>query len=107
LLAFQRKLTEFDELKVQVVAASVDTLEEARTTRDRYSITYRLGYGLDAREIAAKTGAFFEKRQGFLHSTDFIVDPEGLVVNAVYSSGAIGRIVPEDCLGLIKYHMQE
>jgi peroxiredoxin len=105
-LAFQRRLAEFDALDAQVVAVSADSLEEARKTADRYSITYELGYGLDAREIAGKTGAFFAGEGGFLHSTDFILDPGGLVVNGVYSTGAIGRLVPDDCLGLIKYHKQ-
>ena len=86
-----------------MIAASVDPIEEARQTLDRYSLTFRIGYGLDVREIAAKTGAFFEGEKGFLHSTDFVIDPEGKVANAVYSSGAIGRLVPDDCLGMIRY----
>ena len=91
---------------ISVIAASVDPLEEARQTRERYSLTFRIGYGLDVREIAEKTGAFFEGEKGCLHSTDFVIDPEGKGANAVYSSGAIGRLVPEDCLGLIRYHKE-
>jgi hypothetical protein len=32
-----------------------------------------------------------------------VLDPEGRVVVSVYSSGAIGRLVPEDVVGLIRY----
>jgi peroxiredoxin len=107
LLAFQKKLTNFNDLDVVVIAASVDSPEEARQTRERYSLAFPVGYGLVAREIAEKTGAFFEGQKGFLHSTDFVIDPEGKVANAVYSSGAIGRLVPDDCLGLIRYHKEK
>ena len=38
--------------------------------------------------------------------TGFVLDPEGRVIVSVYSSGAIGRLVPEDVIGLIK-HVRE
>ena len=40
---------------------------------------------------------------GVLQSTGFVLDPAGRVVVSVYSSGAIGRLVPEDVIGLIGY----
>lgn len=42
-------------------------------------------------------------RPVYLHSTGFVLDPEGKVVVAVHSTGAIGRLVPEDVAGLIRY----
>jgi alkyl hydroperoxide reductase subunit AhpC len=38
-----------------------------------------------------------------LQSTGFVIDPTGRVVVSVYSSGAIGRLVPEDVIGMIRY----
>jgi len=32
-----------------------------------------------------------------------VLAPDGTVVTAVYSSGAIGRLVPDDVVGLIRY----
>ena len=37
----------------------------------------------------------------YLQSTGFVFDPTGKVVVSVYSSGAIGRLVPEDVIGLV------
>jgi peroxiredoxin len=105
LLAFQRKLAEFDALDVQVLAASADSCADAARTLERYGLTFRVGCALDARRVAGITGAFFNDTEGYLHATGFIVNPKGEVANAVYSSSAIGRLVPEDCLGLIKYLM--
>jgi hypothetical protein len=39
----------------------------------------------------------------FVQSTGFVLSPDGRVVVSVYSSGAIGRLVPEDVIGLITY----
>jgi hypothetical protein len=38
-----------------------------------------------------------------LQSTGFVLDPDGNVVVSVYSTGAIGRLVPEDVAGLVNY----
>ena len=39
----------------------------------------------------------------YLESTGFVLAPDGKVVTAVYSSGAIGRLIPEDVAGLVAY----
>jgi hypothetical protein len=39
----------------------------------------------------------------YLQSTGFILDPSSRVVISVYSSGAIGRLVPDDVIGLVRY----
>jgi hypothetical protein len=49
------------------------------------------------------TGAFVDPHRGFLQSTGFVLDPRGRVIVSVYSSGAIGRLVPEDVVGLVRY----
>jgi hypothetical protein len=49
------------------------------------------------------TGAFVNPDPVYLQSTGFVLDPAGRVVVSVYSSGAIGRLVPEDVIGLVRY----
>ena len=39
----------------------------------------------------------------YLESTGFVLDPHGRVLVSVYSSNAIGRLVPDDVAGLIRY----
>ena len=57
----------------------------------------------DAHAIAALTGAFVNPDPVCLQSTGFVLDPRGKVVVSVYSSGAIGRLVPDDVAGLVRY----
>ena len=33
----------------------------------------------------------------------FVLDPQGKVTVSAYSSGAIGRLVPDDVIGLVRY----
>jgi hypothetical protein len=35
-----------------------------------------------------------------------VLDPNGQTILSVYSSGAIGRLVPDDMIGLIRYLRQ-
>jgi alkyl hydroperoxide reductase subunit AhpC len=70
---------------------------------ERLKRTYPWAYGIDGREFSARTGAFFDEAKGFLHATGFILDPDGRVREAVYSTGPIGRFTAGDALTLIGY----
>ncbi len=39
----------------------------------------------------------------FLQSTGFVLAPDSTILTAVYSSGAIGRLVAEDVAGLVDF----
>ena len=103
LSAFQRSLDDLAEIGVQVAALSVD--DEA-TTQDliaKRGLRFPVGHSADAQAIAATTGAFINDDPVYLQSTGFVLDPDGRVVVSVYSSGAIGRLVPGDVIGMIRY----
>jgi hypothetical protein len=65
-----------------------------------------MGHGADAQAVAAATGAFVNPDPEYLQSTGFVLGPDGRVIVSVYSSGAIGRLVPEDVAGMIEYVRQ-
>jgi peroxiredoxin len=103
LRAFQRAAGSIAETGIKVVALSVD--DEATTAEliARHGLTFPVGHSADAAAVAGLTGAFVNPDPVFLQSTGFVLDPSGQVVVSVYSSGAIGRLVPEDVLGLVRY----
>jgi peroxiredoxin len=103
LRAFQRAQATLEELGVKVVALSVDDEDTTKALVEKLKLTYPVGHGADARKVAAATGAFVNPDPEYLQSTGFVLDPQGRVVVAVYSNGAIGRLVPEDVAGLIRY----
>jgi len=109
---YRDKAAEFESRGVKLISASVDPADRAEQLSSELELDLRLGirlgYGLDREEIASATGAFYEAegnfgagKGGFLHATGFILDDDGKVRIAVYSTGAVGRLTPEDCLGYI------
>jgi peroxiredoxin len=103
LRAFQRSLDRFTDMDTLVIALSVDDETTTRRLIAKHGLQFPVGHSADARAIATTTGAFVNNDPMYLQSTGFVLDPRGRVVVSLYSSGAIGRLVPEDVIGLIRY----
>jgi peroxiredoxin len=103
LRAFHRATDALTEVGAKVIALSVDDEITTAELIAKHGLTLPVGYGADARAVAAATGAFVNPDPVFLQSTGFVLNPDGQVVVSVYSSGAIGRLVPEDVIGMIRY----
>lgn len=103
LSAFQRARDTLAAAGVGVAALSVDDEETTAALIAKLRLAFPVGYGADARKVAELTGAFVNPDPLYLQSTGFVLDPDGKVVVSVYSSGAIGRLVPEDVAGLVGY----
>jgi peroxiredoxin len=103
LRAFQRAGDTLADVGVIVAALSVDNEETTAALIAKLRVTFPVGYGADAHKVAEVTGAFVNPDPLYLQSTGFVLDPEGKVVVSVYSGGAIGRLVPEDVAGLVRY----
>ena len=103
LAAFARAKGRLDEVGLKVAALSVDDKAAALALVEKHGLNFPVGYGADADEIAAATGAYVNDSPRYLQSTGFVLDPDGRVITAVYSSGAIGRLVAEDVIGFVRY----
>ena len=103
LRAFERSGQALADAGIRVVAVSVDDKQTTAALVAKLGLTFPVGYGADAPAVAALTGAFVNPDPVYLQSTDFVLDPAGNVVVSVYSSGAIGRLVPDDVVGLVRY----
>ncbi len=91
---------------MKVVAASVDTEEEAKKTIEECGIDFPVGYGADCKAVSELTGCFYEERRQILHSTGYILRPDSTIAVGVYSSGPIGRLVWQDVLNLIQLYQK-
>src|SRR5258708_4550145 len=103
LRAFQRAANSLADVNARVVALSVDDEATTRELIAKHGLEFPVAHSADAKAIAEATGAFVNPDPVFLQSTGFVLDPTGRVVVSVYSSGAIGRLVPEDVVGMIRY----
>lgn len=100
---FEENLSRFTDQGVEVIAASSETLDEAKNTVAELNLHYPVGYGLDPEEFASRYGAYYSDDSTFLHATGFLIDPDGLVDISVYSCGAIGRLTAADSLQILEY----
>jgi peroxiredoxin len=103
LRAFQRAHDSLTGVDAQVVALSVDDEPTTKALIAKHGFEFPVGHSADAMAIVETTGAFVNDDPIYLQSTGFVLDPAGRVVVSVYSSGAIGRLVPDDVVGLIHY----
>jgi peroxiredoxin len=100
---FSRAEARLQEADIKVVAVSVDDEATGAGLAEKHRLNFPIGYGANADQVAAAVGAFTNPEPRYLQSTGFLLDPEGRVVNAVYSSGPIGRLLPDDVIGLVNY----
>lgn len=104
LAAFARAHASLRSIGVEVVALSVDDEAVSTALVDRMRLNFRVGFGVNAGEIAAATGAYVAEGAAYLQSTGwFVLDKSGSILTAVYSSGAIGRLIPDDVAGFVRY----
>jgi peroxiredoxin len=103
LVDFTSVAGKFKEADIALVAGSADDLEHTRALVEELKIPFPLAYGLNAKEMSRKTGAFYDAKGGYVHATGFVINPEGMIVNGVYSTMAIGRLVAKDTLGMVAH----
>lgn len=101
--AFQGAAESLEAVDTRVVALSVDDEATTKALVDKLRVEFPVGYGADARAVSEATGAFVNPDPTYLQSTGFLLGPDGRVIVSVYSSGAIGRLVPEDVVGMVRY----
>jgi peroxiredoxin len=103
LKAFARASESLAAAGTTMVALSVDNEATSKGLVEKLRLNFPIGFGADAGAIAAVTGAYVAEGSAYLQSTGFVLDPRGRILTAVYSSAAIGRLVPDDVVGLVKY----
>jgi len=103
LAGFQRASQRLAEAGIKVVSLSVDDEATSRGTVEKFKLSFPVGHSADADQIASLTGAYINDSPRYLQSTGFLLDPSGRVLNAIYSSGPIGRLVAEDVIGMVAY----
>ena len=88
---------------IRVVALSVDDEPTSAALIEKHRLDFPVGYGADADAVAASLGSYTNDDPKYLQGTGFVLDPNGRILIALYSSGAIGRLVAEDVVGFVRY----
>lgn len=89
----------FDEADVQIVALSADDEEGARSMSEKEDLAFPVLYGLDPDETRDTVGTYIEHgKRDHLQPAQFILEPDGSIALACYSSGAVGRLKADEVL---------
>ncbi len=86
------------ELGIKVVAGSVDSLDKVQKLREGLHVGFPMWAKLDGPKVSADTGAPYRESDGVLHGSSWLVNPEGEIVQSLYSTGPIGRLTPIDVI---------
>jgi peroxiredoxin len=91
---------------IEVVAFSVDDEATTKEFIAKHGIPFKMGHSARVETIVEATGAYESEaptRGHFLETTGFVLAPDGTIINATYSSRAIGRLVPGDVIRLVAF----
>ena len=85
---------EFRAADVRRVAISADDEDGARSMKEEEDLTFPVLYGVDCEDVRDRFGIYIAEHDGHAHlqPAQFILDPEGTVRFASYSSGKVGRL---------------
>ena len=107
LRAFQVGLARLAEEGIGVFSLSAETHEQSLALVREHRLGFPVAWGASVDGVAEALGVYYEPRprQGapHFHAAGFVLGPGGTVLLAVYSSGAIGRLVWQDVLGYVQY----
>jgi peroxiredoxin len=101
---FQRHKAELDAVETRIVALSADGEEEAQGTVDQLGLEFTVLYDLNAEVTSRAIGCYTGTHEGRPHiqPAAFVLDPDGRIVHAMYSSGNVGRLTAGDVLTIVK-----
>jgi alkyl hydroperoxide reductase subunit AhpC len=102
LVAFESARAELLAAELPVIAASTDDADHAAATVRELGLGFPVGHGLPLEATAERFGAYYETRRGIVHATGFVVRPDRSLAIALYSSGAIGRLVPDEIIRVVE-----
>jgi len=107
LAAFQAGLLTLTEEGIGVVSLSAESREKAGKVVADKGLQFPVAFGASVDETAQTLGVYYDPAPThttpYLQSAGFVLGPNREILNAVYSSGAIGRLLWQDVLGLVRY----
>jgi peroxiredoxin len=103
LRGFERAADSLAGGDIRVVALSADDEETTKALIAKHGLSFPVGHSADVDALHTALGAFVNHDPDYVQSTGFVLDPDGRVLVGVYSSGAIGRLLPEDVSGMVRY----
>ena len=101
LAGYEAQIDALTALGATVVAASVDTGEDASKIAE--SLSYPVAEGV-TRAIVDQLESWWEERRSIIQPSEFIMDADGTIKTSIYSSGSVGRIATEAAAKMLTFY---
>jgi peroxiredoxin len=103
LASYQERLEELQALGVEVIAASVDTLDAVNEMVAELGLTFPIAYGVTDGDVAAFDPWFGDDAHGhYIQPMELLVLRGGVVFGAMYASGPVGRMSVDEVLNSVR-----
>ncbi|MCE2500954.1 MAG: redoxin domain-containing protein [Dehalococcoidia bacterium] len=100
--AWQKDQKALAEMGVAIVGASVEPKEVVQEMATKSGVSFPMAYGV-TREDADGLGSWWsDDRGGYIQPTEFLLGRGGTVLGAMYASGPVGRISPDEAVHFIE-----
>jgi peroxiredoxin len=107
LKAFQAGLPTLEGEGIGVLSLSAEPRDRALAMVTEHHLQFPVACGVSVDAVAAALGLYYEpgpaEHAPHLQSAAFVLGPDRRVLLAMYSSGAVGRLVWQDVLGYVRY----
>ena len=85
-----------------MMGASVEPKEVVQEMAEKSGVSFPMAYGV-TREQANLLGSWWsDDRGGYIQPTEFLLGRGGTVLGAMYASGPVGRISPDEAVHFIE-----
>lgn len=96
------------ELGIKVAGGSVDSVDSVSALRQGLHVGFPMWGELDAPTVSADTGAPYQQGDKvFLHGTGWLLNPDGEIAQALYSTGPIGRFTASDIIRKVLFEQRK
>ena len=99
LVGFEKEKSTLEAEGIKVIAASIDTGDEAKLVADE--VSFPIGQGV-TRDQARQIDAWWEDRRGIIQPSEFLLGDDGKVVSSSYSAGPLARMDAADVIKLVQ-----
>ena len=101
---YQQTLAELEKFGAQIIAACAEPRD--KVAEGTASLTYPVGFGV-TKEQALSCGAWWEDRRQIIQATNFVLNDQGKVLSATYSTGPVGRLEPADAVRFLAFQEKQ
>ena len=85
-----------------IVGASVEPRELVQEMADKSGVTFPMAYGVTKEDVDLLGSWWSQDRGGYIQPTEFLLGRGGTVLGAMYASGPVGRISPDEAVHFIE-----